>query len=174
MGGKDKAKAEFEKIYVQTSRKIFRAAAAGSRSLSDAEDVFQETYTDLLIQLRRNAEIKDPENYLITVLRRKLWRNSHSPEKNFLAGQIIDFSDEEESLPDEIDIEESIITEELYDEIASRLKAKDETVRQIFYLYYQLEMTLPEIAEQLDMPLNTVKSKLYRTLKEFRKLYGGV
>ena len=77
-------------------------------------------------------------------------------------------------MDDEIDIEESIITEELYDEIASRLKAKDETVRQIFYLYYQLEMTLPEIAEQLDMPLNTVKSKLYRTLKEFRKLYGGV
>ncbi|MBR6100875.1 MAG: sigma-70 family RNA polymerase sigma factor [Ruminococcus sp.] len=173
MDREEKALAEFRTIYSSTCKYVFRAAVAGSRSVSDAEDVFQETYVELLSQLRRGKTIRDPQSYLTSILRRKLWASYQSSPASEISSAILDFSDAPSEPPDDLDIEESIITEQLYEQVAQRLRSKDETVRRIFYMYYSLEMKLPDIAEQLDIPLQSVKNKLYRTLAELRKLYGG-
>ena len=169
----NKIRKEFEKIYTETCRRIYRIAAAGSRTFADAEDVFQETYLEFLDRLREGAEIQNPENYLITIVRRRLWAHNKVSEPQMIA-PMLEFSEEIlQEPPDEMDIEETIISDSLYDEVIARLRAKDETVQRIFYLYYRLDMQLSDIAELLDIPLYSVKNKLYRTLKELRKLYGG-
>ena len=49
------------------------------------------------------------------------------------------------------------------------------TVSKIFYLYFILDMTFREIAELLDMNESTVKSSLYRLLKNIKESFlGGV
>ena len=49
------------------------------------------------------------------------------------------------------------------------------TVAKIFYLYFILDMTFKEIAELLEMNESTVKSNLYRLLKNIKESFlGGV
>ena len=49
------------------------------------------------------------------------------------------------------------------------------TIAKIFYLYFILDMTFKEIAEMLEMNESTVKSNLYRLLKNIKEIFlGGV
>jgi DNA-directed RNA polymerase specialized sigma24 family protein len=41
-------------------------------------------------------------------------------------------------------------------------------VKKVLYMFYELGMTIAEIAEELSMSESNVKHKLYRTLKEVR------
>jgi len=50
------------------------------------------------------------------------------------------------------------------------IKSKPDDVRKVFYLMYDIDLTIPEIAQMLSMSESNVKNKLYRTLKELRKL----
>ncbi len=85
----------------------------------------------------------------------------------FDLGEWTDLSDQGEPV-----IDERLETEELLRKIRKHLKTKAELVRKIFYLHYDLELTLQEVADQLDLPLSTVKSRLYRTLRELRRIYN--
>lgn len=44
-------------------------------------------------------------------------------------------------------------------------------IRKIFYLYYSLELTIAEIAVELEMTESNIKNKLYRTLAELRQRF---
>lgn len=168
MDDQNTADLEFSRIYSQTCRKIYRAAVSGTASLSDAEDVFQETYVELLDQLRRGRKIRRPEHYLLTILRRRL-SSYYKADTAAISTDDDSFSDPD--FADDLDIEESIVTDSLIEELISRLKQKDDTVQKIFYLNYSCGLTLPEIASELALPLGTVKNRLYRTLKELRAYY---
>jgi len=50
------------------------------------------------------------------------------------------------------------------------IKSKPLDVRKVFYLMYDVGLTIPEIAQALSMSESNVKNKLYRTLKELRKV----
>lgn len=58
------------------------------------------------------------------------------------------------------------------EEIHLHLKRKSADVRKIFYLYYSLELTISEIAVELEMTESNVKNKLYRTLAELRNRFN--
>ncbi len=164
---------EFDRIYSQTCRRIYSAAVAGARTFSDAEDIFQETYVELLGALKKGRQINEPAAYLMTILRRRLSEHYRgAARQQEIADIVMGYGSDEPT--DDLDIEESCITEQLYEEMISLLKAKDEVTQQIFYLYYRLDRSLPETAAELDLPLSTVKSKLYRALKELRKHYREV
>ena len=58
----------------------------------------------------------------------------------------------------------------MLDEARQCIQSKPEDVKKIFYLYYDMGLTVPEIAEKLSVSQSNVKNKLYRTLKELRNL----
>jgi len=166
----------FEKIFQQTSKYIYGLAVRDSDSLADAEDVFQETYVDLLDALEKGREIKHPKSYLATVLRRKLsalYKAGSRVRTQSLTDIVMNYDPNEIEIEDP-EIDERLISDELIDKLADLLREKDALTRQIFYLRFALEMTYPEIAEKTDMPVSTVKSKVYRTLIQFRKYYKEV
>ena len=43
-------------------------------------------------------------------------------------------------------------------------------MKKVFYLFYDVGQTIPEIARALSMSESNVKHKLYRTLKELQTL----
>jgi len=57
----------------------------------------------------------------------------------------------------------------LHDRLRQSLRALPEKQRMVVVLRYQEDMGPAEIAEVMDMPVNTVKSTLHRTLEELRK-----
>ena len=54
-------------------------------------------------------------------------------------------------------------------DIWNYLKKKNPDIQRIFYLYYNLDFTIKEISEELNLKESDVKNKLYRTLKELQK-----
>ncbi len=162
---------QFEEIYSETCRQIYYMAVAGARTLHDAEDIFQETYVELLNELNKGRKFESTHAYLKTILRRKLSEHYKGlTQTEQIAEFLINFDSNDDPI-DDLDIEDSIITDSLYEEVISLLKGKDDLTQRIFYLYYSLDRSLSETAAELDMPISTVKNKLYRTLKEFRKHY---
>lgn len=171
-----KIRQSFEKIYSKTAKYIYGLAVKDTNSLDDAEDIVQETYVALLDELEKGREISNPKSYLTTILRRKLseyFKRQKPRESNSLSDIVLGYDFEDHDI-DDPEIDERLVTEELIDELAELLRDKDETVRRLFYLRFVLEMTYPEIAVKTDLSLSTVKSKVYRTLKQLRKHYTEV
>lgn len=166
-------KKAFYEIYQNTYKKVYAAVLSGTADAHTAEDIFQEIYAELYNALKSGKSVHNPQSYLMTVVRKKLSRHYKSVKRareREVSSE--DDTDITELAADDFEIEDSIVTAELYREISARLKAKSEIVQHIFVMFYQLEMTIPEIAESLSVSQSFVKNKLYRTLKEFRKLYG--
>lgn len=167
----------FRKIYEQTNRKIYSRIIAGAADRSDAEDIFQETYVDLFNALKAGREISEPEAYLMTIARRKLY--AYYKQLNRVRKRETAVSEDEnrDIDPDEMalenySIEDSVVNVKLYEEISVRLREKPDITQRIFAMFYSLDMAIPEIAESLSVSESFVKNRLYRTLKEFRSLYG--
>ncbi len=163
----------FHEIYQNTYKKVYAAILSGTENSHTAEDIFQEIYVELYNALKSGKSVHNPQSYLMAIVRRKLSRHYKSVKKS-REREILseDDNDIAELAADDFEIEDGIVNAELYREISAKLKAKSETVQQIFVMFYQLELTIPEIAENLSVSQSFVKNKLYRTLKEFRKLYG--
>ena len=54
------------------------------------------------------------------------------------------------------------------------MKSKDICVAKIFYFHFILGMTFDEISKELEINVSSVKSTLYRMLKNIRKYcFGG-
>ena len=50
------------------------------------------------------------------------------------------------------------------------IEQKPPDVKKIFYLFYNIGLSIPEIAGELSLSESGVKNKLYRTIKELRNL----
>lgn len=68
---------------------------------------------------------------------------------------------------DVIDIVASVKPESL--DIGSLIEQLPEIDKQVIHLFYLEEMQLTQIAEVLDLPLGTIKSRLYRARKALKK-----
>ena len=73
---------------------------------------------------------------------------------------------------DEVNLEDNFITQENAKDVWNYIKNKDIITAKIFYLYYILGYKLEEIAIEMNLNLSNVKTRIYRTLKEIKKLYG--
>ena len=69
-------------------------------------------------------------------------------------------------------IEEEVINKQMVDDVFEHLSKKTDDVKRIFYLFYYVDMTIEEIANDLDISVSNVKNKLYRTVRELRTIYG--
>lgn len=72
-----------------------------------------------------------------------------------------------------IDIESEFITKDNIDKIWKYINSINTDTAKIFYLYFILDMTLKEISEELKINESTIKSNLYRMLKNVKKTFLG-
>lgn len=152
---------------------------AKCNNTSDICDIFQDTYMELykVISNRGLDYIKNNDAFVIKIAKQKLYRyyslfdklksiipmlakNVNGEEVNLVDLEMIDFV-----------IEEKNVEDTLIEEVNDFISKKSREIQKIFYLFYYLDMTIPEIAKLLSTNESNVKNKLYRTLKELRKLY---
>ena len=72
-----------------------------------------------------------------------------------------------------IDIESEFITKENIDNIWKYINSINTDTARIFYLYFILDMTFKEISQQLRINESTIKSNLYRMLKNVKNSFLG-
>ena len=76
-------------------------------------------------------------------------------------------------IPDPVSIEERAMMADDIERIDRLLARYPAETRKIVYLYFAEDMKLQEIAASMDLPLSTVKSRLYRTLRDLKKKAEG-
>jgi RNA polymerase sigma-70 factor (ECF subfamily) len=69
--------------------------------------------------------------------------------------------------------EDYVIDQMMHDSARQIIRGKPEDVKKVFYLFYDLGLTIAETAQALSMSESNVKNKLYRTRKELRGLLAN-
>ena len=143
-----------EKIVRQYADMIYRIALHNLKTSTDADDIFQEVCMALLT---KDAPLDDDvhiKNWLIRVtinkcsnFRKSLWQS-----------RIDSINDHTELTAPETQF------------VMEELNILPTHYRNIIYLYYYEEYTVPEIAEMLSKSKNTINSQLQRARKKLKKI----
>jgi len=168
----------FEEIYSLTSKAVLAYITTKCRQTADIHDIFQDSYLELfqVLNYRGVSYVKNPKAFMLRLAKRKISRYYTLLERLKLFVSLT--AENEESTPYEVaDIAiTSILTEDftinqvLVESAKKYISSKSESVRKVFYLFYDFDMTIPEISKALGISESNVKNKLYRTIKELRDL----
>lgn len=168
--------AAFTKLYEETYDTVLRYIICRCAAPSDIGDLVQNTYLALYQRLRRSGEpVRDPQHYVMRIARNELYH--HYGAASMLRNCLPVFSphDEEESFKaverELLDVEADPDDQVLCDEIWEFLSRGDPLTFRIFILYFSQDLGLCEIAQALHVNENTVKSRLYRTLKKLKETF---
>lgn len=170
----------FNRIYDNTKRKVLIRITSKCKNPEDISDIFQDTYYELFSVLSKRGVnyIENEEAFIIRLANQKIYKYYTILEKLKAVILFTDVNKDNEVYEiqnmesSDIHIEDIIIRDELVEEINLYLRGKPMDVRKIFYLYYSLELTISEIAAELEMTESNVKNKLYRTLCKLRKRFN--
>ena len=172
------AASRFGEIYDSTNKAVLAFITTKCGRTADISDIFQDTYLELYkILNERGAEyIKHEKAYVLRIAKRKVARYYSLLERLKIFVSISAANEDGE----EVDISEleanAFLTEDftvnhaLLESVQQFIGSKPEDVQKVFYLMYDVGLTIPEIAQTLSMNESSVKNKLYRTLKELKNL----
>ncbi|MGE5327038.1 MAG: RNA polymerase sigma factor [Deltaproteobacteria bacterium] len=149
----------FEWIVRRYQSMVFSLAYHFSHDRALAEDLAQEVFLDLY---RNAASIKSPAHLEFWLRRVTVHRTIDHARRNRMQ-----FSNLEDAREPQAETRESdVLLSEKLRQIVATLPARR---RMVVLLRFQEELELHEIAEIMEMPINTVKSYLQRSLGFLRE-----
>ena len=162
---------KFNEIYDKTYNNVLKFVVCKCSNIEDVNDIVQETYIELYKKITKNYDIQNIESYIIGIARNKI--NKHyGLLYRFKTLSLNNYNDELElieNIPDNVDIESITIKGIDLEIIWNQLKKKKIIIQKIFYLYYNLDLTIKETAHELHLSESYIKNCLYRTIKELQK-----
>lgn len=164
----------FERLYNDTHKDILKYVVCRCSNLDDVNDIIQDIYVDFYKLLKKNSvlELNNMNAFLIGIAKNKV--KKYYGLKYKLQSIFISNTDDLdiENMPNtNIDLEESIIKQYDKRKLWDLVKNKKAIIGKIFYLYYSLEMTIKETAQELNISESTVKNHLYRTIQELNTAF---
>jgi len=168
----------FDEIYNSTNKAVLSYITAKCKNTADISDIFQETYMELYqVLIKRGAEyITNEKAFVLRIAKQRIARYYSLLERLriFVSmratnedGEEVDLSDLE---ADAFLTEDFSVNHALIETARQFIGAKPEDVQKVFYLMYDVGLSIPEIAQTLSLSESSVKNKLYRTLNELRNL----
>lgn len=153
----------FEELVERFSEPLFRFAMSLTRTPMDAEDLVQQTF---LTWAEKGHQLLDPakvKSWLFTTLHR-----AHlGGQRRVVRFPHVEIEEAEVELPViELDLAERLDGENLVE----LLGQVDEQYQAAVALFYLEDCSYPEIAETLEIPLGTVKSRIARGIAQLKQL----
>ena len=139
------------------------------KDATKAEDFTQETFIRLMKQIKKGdvPEQVKPWVYRVALnLCRDYWRSTHYRSEQTISTE---FPEVKDPNPTVVEIYEK---QEVRKEMIVALDHLPEIHREIIFLRFYQDLKLQEIAETMEMPLSTVKTNLYKGLKQLKKYLG--
>ncbi|MFV0394104.1 MAG: RNA polymerase sigma factor [Coprobacillaceae bacterium] len=168
----------FEEIYNSTYYDVLKFVICKYYNMNDINNIVQETYIELYkILSKKSLENTNIKEYIFQIANYKIKKHLKliARLKSLSLSNKNKFDDELINMIDaEIDIEGLIINRSQCNEIWDYLLTKQVMISKIFFLYYGMDLTIKEIAIELQVNESYVKNCLYRTIKELRKKFKGV
>ena len=152
--GSDRA---FEELYNRHARRL---QGFFVRRLGDdadlAADFMHDTFLRLYAARETYREGRNFRTWLYTIAY-NLCRNHHRNQLTIISDEGIDITDDANF---EVDLE----MKDLHDALREVLRKLPEPYAMLFSLHYEEELTVPQIANIVDLPEGTVKSRLHKTM----------
>lgn len=142
---------------------LYKYAYRLSGSASDAEDLTQQTFLNAQLSLDQLRQPEHVRSWLFTIARNQFLKSVR--RKPALPLTIDDPVAPEESQGNDFDIDS--------EQLQSALDELAEDFRIPIVLYYFNEFSYRQIAEQLDVPIGTVMSRLSRGKRWLRERLGS-
>ena len=163
---------KFDTIYSDTYQKVLTYIFRKCGTVAETEDILQETYTELfcILAQREEAYIRYPEAFVMRLAKSKVYRYYSEKERQatctYVENTELLEQKEDEATTDNVTWEDNLIDKLTADEVMKYIAGKDELTKEIFYQHFFQDKTIKEIAEKHGIKESTVKTRLYRTLKE--------
>jgi RNA polymerase sigma-70 factor (ECF subfamily) len=149
----------FETLYRRHRDWVYRLAWRFTVNEADALDVLQETFAYLLRKLPGLRLTAAMTTFLYPVVKHRSLNVRRASRVARDASEKLSFSTQDaECTPHEAS----------RSELAAALSTLPADQREVVLMRFLDDMSLEEIAQALNMPLNTVKSRLYRALDALR------
>jgi len=157
----------FETLYRQYEKLVFRTAYLITGSKEAAEDALQEVF----VSVWRSRHTYDPGKGKLTTWLHRITVNQCSKKKPgktpatvSLEEKGVDLPEVKRSQPDDI-----LVSKLEYDRLLRAMDALDTKHRSVLVLRYFNDLSYQEIAEALEIPLGTVKSRLNQSLRYLKE-----
>jgi RNA polymerase sigma-70 factor (ECF subfamily) len=158
----------FEALFLEFKGLVFKNAVFMTGNRTEAEDILQEVF----IKVWRSRQDFDPEKgkfvtwlYKITLNQCISNHRKKRPDSLSLDEELLNFPD---SIKTDL-IEENLINKMEYEKLMEELTQMDNKHKQVLILRYFNDLSYSEIAEILEIPLGTVKSRIYIAVRLLRE-----
>ena len=159
----------FRRVYEATYEDMLRYTVIKTRRAADIEDILQNAYSRFFSRITRrgHGDIDDPKAYLMSILQKEL--------SGFYRFKIIK-AEKEQRMTDGMtelsveDIEDSAINAEMLGKVWDEIASAPAESYKAFVLYYYLDMTVADIARELNLSESAVKSRIHRLRASVRPM----
>ncbi len=167
-------KSAFDELYLLTVKTAYATAELFLKNDDDIQDVLQNTY---LKAFQKLSDLNDPNKFEIWIkaIVENECKNYIIKEKRVYAPIKAVIEEKTEESIDEWDAsipQEYIEKEDLRKNVTDMLHSLSPEICACMVLFYYEERSLIEISEILDIPVNTVKTRLHYGRKKFEKKFN--
>lgn len=155
------SKEEAEEIFIRYKHYIYQSALFLTRSHELADDVTQEVFIKAIVYYH-TYDPKRPIKAWLYKIMLNVTRTMLGKQKSYIP------LEELLEVRSEGSVEEDILIDARNKEILGAIDRLGDKIKQVIYMHYYLEMTLEDIAEILEIPVGTCKSRLHAGLKRLR------
>ncbi len=158
----------FETLYRQYEKLVYRTAYLITGSREAAENTLQEVF----ISVWKSRHTYDSNKGKLTTWLHRITVNECSRKKTKNASTTISLEEKMIDLPDmkhQSQPEDILINKMEYERLLRAMDALDTKHRSILVLRYFNDLSYQEIAEALEIPLGTVKSRLNQSLRYLKE-----
>ncbi len=158
----------FDRVYETTYRPLLKYAIVHLSDPTDAEDALQNVYLSFYRRIQRfgHLDVLFPKAFLIKMLKREIIGHYAERDKRNLR-PLEDVP--EDRLRDDVIFEDAVLDRAMAEDILSEAKRLPWETYRVFVLYYGYELSISEIAKELGMGTEAVKSRLFRGRNAIRR-----
>lgn len=168
---------QFNEIYDKTYSTVLKYVVIKCSNINDANDIIQEIYLELWrIINKKELDVTNIKSYLIGIANNKI-KKHYTLVQKFRTISIFSKNENDidliDNVGDDFNLDRFIVEKEEYEKAWDYIKTKkNQDIPKIFYLYYNLELSIREISKELKVSESYIKNIIYRTLKELRSFFG--
>jgi RNA polymerase sigma-70 factor (ECF subfamily) len=158
----------FETLYRQYEKLVFRTAYLITGSKEAAEDALQEVF----VSVWKSRHTYDPSKGKLTTWLHRITVNQCSKKKSGKTPAAVSLEEKGIDLPEmkrQSQPEDVLVNKLEYDRLLRAMDKLDTKHRSVLVLRYFNDLSYQEIAEALEIPLGTVKSRLNQSLRYLKE-----
>jgi len=153
---------KFDEVYDEYADTVYSFLRFRLRDVHLAEDIFQDTFVAVHANLERLATVDSPKAWILTIARRKMIDRLRQIRQE----EVLDRQDQ--MRVSVISPEQRIVEQLDLDHMLDRL---DDVSKIIIYGLYVERLTCKELADMLELPEGTVKSKSYAARQKMKRWF---